>query len=220
MTRDESARLSLFLNVGARTDAGVSPLGDLPGTASPALAWVDALTRPAVDKEKLVEFDVLRSFEGSQALQAARESSELLCRVELEGRVASIWAAYAGMTEGSHAIGACAHEIFDSIKRGRATDDNDCVVAIVFGVIVSPGSGESSPGSLQGGEVVHISVRAESPICAQKIAKALSSSGGGSDVAAGAQLYVASRIPQIEESRFVELTLRKIEETLGELEQQ
>jgi nanoRNase/pAp phosphatase (c-di-AMP/oligoRNAs hydrolase) len=192
------SRLALLLNMGARTDAGISVNGDVPQNASIFTRWVVEQTQAKVNPKDAALFDVLKGQDG-RLLATAREHQQVHNDVVFEGIRAKIVISHAGMAHSPHCIGACASELFkEALSRKESVAP---LVVVLFGIIRPNGGVESH--SLHTGETIHVSIRSEEGISAEKIAQRLSSEGGGRPCAAGFQLHVPGSFDNVDDREFL-----------------
>jgi len=192
------SRLPLLLNMGARTDAGISVMGELPSSVSDYTRWVVEQTQARVDPKDAALFDVLKAHDG-QLLKTARTHARVRKGIALEGVTAEVVVTHAGVADSPHCIGACASELFReklAEKQGAAR-----VVVVMFGIIRPDGAAESH--ELHKGETIHVSIRSEEGISAEKIAQRLSSDGGGRPSAAGFQIEVPDNFENVSDEVFL-----------------
>jgi nanoRNase/pAp phosphatase (c-di-AMP/oligoRNAs hydrolase) len=184
--------------MGARTDAGISVNGDVPQNASIFTRWVVEQTQAKVNPKDAALFDVLKGQDG-RLLATAREHQQVHNDVVFEGIRAKIVISHAGMAHSPHCIGACASELFkEALSRKESVAP---LVVVLFGIIRPNGGVESH--SLHTGETIHVSIRSEEGISAEKIAQRLSSEGGGRPCAAGFQLHVPGSFDNVDDREFL-----------------
>jgi nanoRNase/pAp phosphatase (c-di-AMP/oligoRNAs hydrolase) len=181
---EDDAELALFINLGARTDAGVNVVGELPDTASTYLQWANQETHAAVDPAVAAQFDLLGEHHGF-LVAAARRNAEVYHGVMIGGQPAHLVLTFAGVADTSHCIGACASKVMD-FERNAETGGLP-VAVVVCGIVRSE---EDLSHKLHAGDLVHISIRTDEPVSAEFIAHILSAGGGGRLGAASAQIHI------------------------------
>lgn len=197
-TDGSDSRLALLLNMGARTDAGLPVHGELPSGASTFTRWVVEQTQCKVDPKDAALFDVLKGHAG-KLLAIAREKQQVFPRVNFDGALAEIVISHAGIADSPHCVGACASELFkEAVSKKQGTDP---VVVVMFGIIRPETSEECH--TLHTGETIHVSIRSEEGVSAEKIAHRLSSEGGGRPCAAGFQLHVPRSLENVNDEDFL-----------------
>jgi nanoRNase/pAp phosphatase (c-di-AMP/oligoRNAs hydrolase) len=195
---EDDAELALFINIGARTDAGVAVVGTLPENASKYLTWVDQETQALVDPAVAARFDLLDEHHAF-LVAAARRNAQVYHGVYIGEHPVHLVLTFAGVADTSHCIGACATKVMDS---ERNSETGGLPVAVVVCGIVR--EQEDLSHRLHAGDLVHISIRTDEPVSAALIAHILSVGGGGRPGAASAQI----RIPRWYDAEREELFLR------------
>jgi nanoRNase/pAp phosphatase (c-di-AMP/oligoRNAs hydrolase) len=195
---DVANRLPLLLNMGARTDAGVSVVGELPSSVSPYTRWVVEQTQAKVDPADAALFDILKTHD-SHLLEKARAHERVRKGIVIGGVLAEVVLTHAGVADSPHCVGACASELFREKLAHRKGPER--VVVIMFGIIRPEGAQEMH--ELHKGETIHVSIRTEEGISAEHIARRLSSIGGGRPSAAGFQLQVPENFEHVSDEIFL-----------------
>lgn len=195
---EDDAELALYINLGARTDAGVDVVGELPDSASTFLQWANQETRPFVNPAIAAQFDLLGEHHGF-LVASARRNAEVYHGVVIGDHPTHLVLTFAGVADTSHCIGACASKVMDF---ERNVDTGGLPVAVVVCGIVRAEDDLSH--KLHAGDLVHISIRTDEPVSAELIAHILSVGGGGRPGAASAQI----RIPRSYDAEREELFLR------------
>ena len=208
-TKDEDARFSLLVNVGARTDAGQNVIGPLSECVSPYVSWVVASTEGDFPREDAKAFDVLASRHAS-LVESARQEAFVYEGVEIHGVCADLILAYAGSAESAHCIGACASKVFEEERVKRRRDLKALPLAVVVCGIIRGDNFENHE-VVHAGERVQVSIRTEPPVDAARIAHTISSSGGGRIGAAAAQLAIPKKYESVSDLFYVSRLLDLLE---------
>lgn len=195
---EDDAELALYINLGARTDAGVAVVGELPDTASNYLRWVNQETQSLVNPAVASQFDLLGEHHAF-LVAAARRNAEVYHGVFIAEHPVHLVLTFAGVADTTHCIGACASKM---MEYERAFDTGGLPIAVVVCGIVR--ENEDLSHRLHAGDLVHISIRTDEPVSAALIAHVLSVGGGGRPGAASAQI----RIPRWYDAEYEDLFLR------------